>query len=143
VALFANAVIDVELVSQKETQVLFIPVTTFNTLLSSHPKLCAEIARDLAARLQEMTHRLVEAVTLSSPGRVCAELMRMARPVGIAPHTLIVRPVPPFIDMAVRINSSRETVSRTVSDLVRDGVLKRETGAIVIVKPARLKQKIK
>ena len=94
-----------------------------------------------------MTHplvgRLVEAITLSAPGRVCAELVRMSKPVGIDPDKRVIRPSPVFLEVALRVSSTRETVSRTVNALLKDGVLSRETGAMLIHAPDALKSRIK
>jgi len=86
-----------------------------------------------------MMDRYVEALTMSAKGRVCAELMRLSDPIGISPTKRIVRPNPVFVDLALRINSTRETVSRTVSALQKDGVVSREAGAMLIERPAALK----
>jgi CRP-like cAMP-binding protein len=141
-ALLAGRVMDVELIADKETIILFIQAAHFETLLLSHSTLRTHIIKDLAERLYKATNRAVEAVTLSARGRVCAEFLRMSKPIGIEPDKLIIRPVPPFTDIALRISTTRETVSRTVSDLVKDGILVREMGAIVIAKPANFKRRI-
>lgn len=90
-----------------------------------------------------MMNRLVEAVTLSSPGRVCAELLRLSHPVGIEPDKLIIRPTPVFVELAKQIDSTRETVSRTVSQLQKSGVLSREPGALLIHKPGALQARVR
>ena len=55
----------------------------------------------------------------------------------------IIRPNPIFIELAERVNSTRETVSRTVSELQKKGILAREPGAIIINDPDRLRQNIR
>lgn len=142
-ALLTNTPIGFEVTASVETQVLQIPVPEFQNLLSANTELAEAVARDLALRLNMMTTRLVEAITLSAPGRVCAELMRLSTRVGVEPMMSIVRPNPIFSELALRVSSTRETVSRTVSDLVKDGVLKRETGALLILQPEELKLRIK
>lgn len=141
--LLTNTPIDFEIVAVTDLQVLLIPTQTFTEILSANSDLATSMSNDLAIRLKTMTDRLIEAVTVSSPGRVCAELLRMSKPIGIDPDKLIVRPNPVFIDLALRINSTRETVSRTINDLQRNGVLNRESGALLILKPDMLRAKVK
>jgi CRP-like cAMP-binding protein len=86
---------------------------------------------------------MIEAYTLSAKGRICAELSRLSRVIGKAPDTRIIRPNPVFVDLAQRVNSTRETVSRTVSDLQKKGILAREPGAIIIKNPTRLRDGIR
>ena len=132
-----------EIIAETDVKVLFVNADTMTALLSERQSLSLELAKDLAHRLDEMTHRLIEAFSLSAKGRICAELARLSRVIGIAPDTRIIRPNPIFVDLAERVNSTRETVSRTVSDLQKKGILAREPGAIIITQPERLRQGIR
>ena len=132
-----------EIIAETEVKVLYVSTTTMQKLLNEHQGLSLKIAEDLALRLDHMTRRLIEAYTLSAKGRICAELSRLSRVVGIAPDTRIIRPNPVFVELAERVNSTRETVSRTVSDLQKNGILAREPGAIIIKKPDVLRKRIR
>ena len=76
-------------------------------------------------------------------GQIIAELWRMARPVGNDPGSFIIRPRPVFSDFAQRLGSSRETVSRTVSSLVKKEILQRTTGALIVPNADRLESEIR
>ncbi len=132
-----------EVTAETDMQALMIPAAAVNDMLGKDTDLGREFSKDLALRLSTMINRLIEALTLSAKGRVCAELMRLANPIGVDPDKLLVRPNPVFVELALRINSTRETVSRTVSELQKKGVLSREPGAILIHKPQALKASIK
>lgn len=132
-----------EIIAETDVKVLFVTADIMKQLLTAQDSLSLEIAQDLAARLDQMTHRLIEAFTLSAKGRICAELARLSRVIGIAPDTRIIRPNPVFVELAERVNSTRETVSRTVSDLQKRGILAREPGAIIIKNPDRLREGIR
>lgn len=132
-----------EIIAETEVEVLYVSTATMRTLLNERQGLGLKIAKDLALRLELMTSRLIEAYTLSAKGRICAELSRLSRVVGIAPDTRIIRPNPVFVELAERVNSTRETVSRTVSDLQKNGILTREPGAIIIKKPDVLRKRIR
>ena len=132
-----------EIIAETDVEVLFVAAETMKQLLTEQENLGLEIAKDLAGRLDQMTHRLIEAFTLSAKGRICAELTRLSRVIGIAPDTRIIRPNPVLVELAERVNSTRETVSRTVSDLQKKGILAREPGAIIITNPDRLREGIR
>jgi len=132
-----------EIIAETDVDVLFVTTAKMNSLLAEHDTLGLDIAKDLARRLDQMTRRLIEAYTLSAKGRICAELSRLSRVIGKAPDTRIIRPNPVFVDLAERVNSTRETVSRTVSDLQKKGILAREPGAIIIKNPNRLRDGIR
>jgi len=142
-ALLSESAPPFEIIAETDVNVLFISAATMQKLLNEREGLGLEIAKDLARRLDHMTNRLIEAYTLSAKGRICAELSRLSRVVGIAPNTRIIRPNPVFVELAERVNSTRETVSRTVSDLQKKGVLEREPGAIIIKNPDRLQERIR
>ena len=110
------------------------------TLMRADMSLCEVIAADLAARLSASTSDLIDIHTLSVKGRVCAELMRLSLPIGITPGHHIIRPSPVFVELARRLNSTRETVSRTVSELQQKGIVSREPGAFVIKDPVKLRE---
>lgn len=132
-----------EIIAETNVDVLFVTAAKMSVLLAEHEKLSLDIAKDLARRLDQMTTRMIEAYTLSAKGRICAELSRLSRIIGKAPDTRIIRPNPVFVDLAERVNSTRETVSRTVSDLQKKGILAREPGAIIIKNPDRLRDGIR
>lgn len=105
-------------------------------LMESYSCVGVAIARHLSARLALLRRRMVEATLLSVTGRIAAELLRRA---GAAnDHTI--RPVPVFAELAITVQSTRETVSRTISQLERRGVLRRVDGGLQVVAPHRLEE---
>jgi DNA-binding GntR family transcriptional regulator len=67
---------------------------------------------------------------------VHAELLRQAREAT----DLTIRPAPILSELAVRVGSTRETVSRAVNALERRGIIRREAGALVVVSPRLLEE---
>lgn len=135
--------VNFEITAETDLKVLLIAVQNIGDLFEAHSDIGRVFAKDLATRLDMMMRRLVEALTLSAKGRVCAELIRMSNPIGIDPDRHIVRPNPVFVDLALRINSTRETVSRTVSELQKKGIVSKEPGALIIQNPKKLRASVK
>jgi CRP-like cAMP-binding protein len=104
-------------------------------LMESYPAVALAMARHLSARIAAMRQRMVETALLSATGRIAAELLRRARAGGGT-----IRPVPVFSELALQVQSTRETVSRTVSSLEKRGVLKRVEGGLELVAPHRLEE---
>lgn len=105
-------------------------------LMDSYGAVARAINRQLAARLGTLRRRMVEATLLSVTGRVCAELLR--RSAGADDRTI--RPMPVMSELAVSVRSTRETVSRTVSQLEKRGMVRRTEGGLAIVAPHRLEE---
>lgn len=104
-------------------------------LSQTYPELYDRLAKDVASRLDQALAQLLDVQSISVRGRICKELLRLSIPIGIQPDQSIIRPSPVFTELAKKLNSTRETVSRTVSDLQAKGYLSRKPGAILIHKP--------
>ena len=110
-----------EISADNDVEAFIVSVDAMHDLLAKEDGLSQALSNDLALKLDHMTSRLIEAFSLSAKGRVCAELSRLSRVIGILPENLIIRPSPVFVELAERVNSTRETVSRTVSELQKRG----------------------
>lgn len=127
-----------ELVAKSDVCLARIPAQKLRNLIHIEEPLREALIQDFARRLDITSQNLVNAYTLSAKGRICAELIRLSREIGIAPDKFIIRPNPVCVELARRVNSTRETVSRTVSDLQKMGILSREPGALIIHNPKKL-----
>ena len=106
----------------------------FVVLMESHACIGIAISRAMIARAALMARRMVAVSILSATGRVCAELARRGR---AAPGGVL-RPVPVWSELARDVQSTRETVSRTVADLKRRGIVRQDGDGLVIVAPRML-----
>lgn len=106
----------------------------FVLLTERHACVANAVTRALVRRLRETTMRMVEASTLSANGRVHAELLRQAG----AAHAI--RPAPVLAELALVIQSTRETVSRAINALERAGIIRRTPEELTIVAPHRLEE---
>ena len=103
-------------------------------LMESYPLVALAMARHLSARIAAMRQRMLETALLSASGRIAAELLRQSR---TAPDGVI-RPLPVWSELAVIVQSTRETVSRTVSGLEKRGLVVRVEGGLAVIAPHRL-----
>lgn len=130
--------LQVEVVAETDLTMLTWTTSQLNTLLEEQTNLAADFLPYIAHRVEQLSQRLLEAYTLSARERVQLELSRLATPIGKNPETSIIRPNPVLSRLARRVNSTRETASRTISDLLKKGILSREPGALIVVDPAAL-----
>jgi CRP-like cAMP-binding protein len=101
------------------------------TILSS-PAAALACMRHLTARLREKDERLLELTVLPVRLRLCAELLRMARPVDGLRR---ISPPPPHHDLAARIGTRREVVSRELTALAASGLIAADRRAIRLLRP--------
>lgn len=112
--------------------------SVFVGLIESYPSVALAVSKLLTRRLGQANRRMVEGATLSAAGRIHAELLRQAR--QTPDH--VIRPLPVFSTFALGVQSTRETVSRTINQLERRGIVRREKGALIVVAPHRLEELI-
>ena len=130
--------LEADVVAADPTRAAFVPAGDFVLLVERHGSLGLLLVRSLMQQLRATSARMVDRTTLSAPGRVHAELLRLAR----EGDGHAIRPAPVLSALAVRVQSTRETVSRTVSALERRGIVRREDDALVIVAPQRLEEMV-
>ncbi len=100
----------------------------FVLLVETHASIGLALSRRLIARQAAMARRLTEQSILSATGRICAELSRQGRDGGGR-----IEPIPVLSDLARQLQTTRETVSRTLSDLKRRGIVRQDGDTLVIV----------
>jgi CRP-like cAMP-binding protein len=127
---------DVQAVESSRTAVFLL--RDFLALIETHACVGLAVSKMLLKQLRATAAKMVERATLSATGRIHAELLRLAK-LG---DGRAIRPAPMLSVLAVRVHSTRETVSRTINALVRRGILRREGSALVIVAPQRLEEMI-
>jgi len=110
----------------------------FLDLLVKHGEIGLQVAKQLVSRVENTTQRMFELAAFSSKGRVYAELLRQAHPVEGTPHSVIEK-MPSMSAMARQLNNTRETVSRTVNELEKEGFIEREGNRVTILAPEALR----
>ncbi len=126
-----------EIIAETECELACYGAAVFVALLQEHGELGLALSRILARRVHHTTQRMFELSALSAPGRVYAEILRMSES-STAGRTRIIQPIPSLTAVALRVNTTRETVSRTISDLERRGLLRRREHAFELVDPDHL-----
>ncbi|WP_417495297.1 Crp/Fnr family transcriptional regulator [Maricaulis sp.] len=126
-----------EIIAETGCELASYPAGVFLELLQQYGDLGLALARILAHRVHHTTQRMFELSALSAPGRIYAEILRMSECSKAGP-TRVIRPIPSLTAIALRVNTTRETVSRTVSNLERRGMLMRRPDAFELVDPDHL-----
>jgi CRP/FNR family cyclic AMP-dependent transcriptional regulator len=129
---FDGAPRSVSVFAVNDSLVARMPCTVFLETLFSHRPLGEAVVATLIARVRELSRRVGELGALDVRSRVHAELLRLARPDREDPKRAIILAPPNQSELASRINTRRETVSREINAMEREGLIQRRRGAIVI-----------
>ena len=111
--------------------------SVFEELVATHPPVALALVRQLVAEIRALTSRVFEFSTLAVANRIHAELLRLALPV-LGHQSAVIEPAPKHVDIANRISTHREAVTRELNRLVKIGVLKRHRKALHVTDLKRL-----
>jgi CRP-like cAMP-binding protein len=109
-------------------------------LVREEPLVAERMLLQLASLVRGLTERVIDLSTLGVQNRIHAELLRLAREVGVTGNTARIDPAPKHSDVASRVSTYREQVTRELSALVKAGILERGEHALVIRDLARLER---
>ncbi len=94
--------------------------------------------KQLAGSVRGLTERVFEFSALAVRNRVHAELLRLARNHMTGENTSKIQPAPTHAELASRISTHREAVTRELNRLSKDGLIERQASSLVIHDVERL-----
>jgi len=110
----------------------------FRKLLEAEPVVAHAVLKGLVRNVRSLTKRVYEFSTLAVNNRIQAELLRLA---SLAPREgkrARVVPAPTHAEIASRVSTHREAVTRELNRLSRIGLIERQTGVLIICDLDRL-----
>jgi CRP/FNR family transcriptional regulator, cyclic AMP receptor protein len=120
------------IVALNRTVVAQMPAQTFQDLLGEFPGISLAVMVSMAGAIRTLNERVVEFSTLGVRNRIHAELLRLARAGRIVEGTGRISPPPTHAEIASRISTHREAVTRELKQLENQALLERTRGAFVI-----------
>ncbi len=121
------------IVALTRTLVAQMPATIFLDLLSDFPSISMKVMTSMVDVIRSLNERVVEFSTLGVRNRIHAELLRLARDGRIIDGAGRISPPPTHAEIAARISTHREAVTRELKKLEREGLVERTRGSIVIL----------
>lgn len=116
--------------------------SAFRDLLQTEPEVAQALLQQLVAKIRALTTRVYEFSTLAVNNRIQAELLRLAS-LGVREgNSVRIEPSPTHVDMASRISTHREAVTRELNRLAKLGVIARQGSALLVKDVDRLEQMV-
>ena len=123
-------------VAIEPSTVVMLPRAHALDLFHNHALVAQRILSGLTRQIRNASRYQMILCLPSAPQRVYALLQNMSR---VAPGGLIVIDyAPKHHELAIMVNTSRETVSRTVKRLLRDGVIEKDHKRWIVRNPEML-----
>lgn len=116
---------------------------SFRKVLADEPCVALPLIRHLVTQIRLLTDRVFEFSTLAVNNRIHAELLRLVRQVDPSSNEVCLSPAPAHAEIASRISTHREAVSRELSRLAHIGLLQRQDSSLLIKDVERLARMVR
>ena len=105
----------------------------FRKLLHDEPTVSQALLAKFVTKIRSLTARVYEFSTLAVNNRIQAELLRLVNSAPKLGKSGRIEPLPTHAEIASRVSTHREAVSREINRLANIGIIERQ-GATLIVK---------
>ena len=119
-----------------------MPGSAFQELLQTEPKVAQALLPQLVTKIRALTTRVYEFSTLAVNNRIQAELLRLARLAPREGKCARIVPAPTHVEIASRVSSHREGVTRELNRLSRIGIIERKGGTLLVKDVDRLAEMV-
>jgi CRP-like cAMP-binding protein len=125
-----------------KSKLCIMPKTTFLKLITLSPEINLNVMKVLTQRIRTLNMRLAEQSFLQAKHRTYAELLRLSKPRLGHEGQRSISPPPTQREIADRIGTRREVVSRELNALHKQGIFEKTKGALVIKNVSELQKRI-
>lgn len=119
-------------VATTDGAVAVIPATVFFRVLEEHPEMALWLLRRFVGMIRSLTEKIFELSALPVRNRLHCELLRLARDGEASAEGIVIAASPTHADLAARVGSHREMVTREFGYLTESGIL-RQTGRRLVL----------
>jgi CRP/FNR family cyclic AMP-dependent transcriptional regulator len=123
-----------------DTVVARMSAAVFRETIHRYPGVYESALKNVANMVRVLVDRVDEHAHLHVRERLCAELLRLSR--TSAAGRLVISPPPTHAQLASRISTRREAVTRLLKALELEGAIARTRSAILLVDPDHLRRVI-
>jgi CRP/FNR family cyclic AMP-dependent transcriptional regulator len=109
-----------------------IPHRHFLALLETNPSFAVAVAQRLASQVRRLTVRVFEFSTMAVRQRLRGELLRLSVPDEGSEDAAVIDPMPTHSELASRISTHREAVSREMAWLDSKGIVAKRGRSLAI-----------
>lgn len=121
--------------------IAFLSSKDFMQLMESHFVIAKRVMTALCRLVRRLDERVFEFSTLTVSNRIHAELLRLAGG-DVGRRTARIAPPPRHADIASRVSTHREAVTREMNVLARAGIIRQERDALHILDLQKLSQMV-
>ncbi len=126
----------------EDSDVLVLRREDFMELVTKYPELSIHLLKELARRLRLSDAQIKSLSLLKATSRVAAALVQLAESTGSMEERTVTIPfIPSQKDLANMAGTSRETISRTLTQFMEEGLIKRKGRMLFIFDMEKFKER--
>ena len=129
-------------VARTRCTVASMPAGAFQELLATEPKVAQALLPQLVTKIRALTTRVYEFSTLAVKNRIQAELLRLANLASREGKSARIVPAPTHVEIASRVSTHREAVTRELNRLCKIGIAERQGSALLVKDIERLAEMV-
>ncbi|SOB99369.1 CRP/FNR family transcriptional regulator [Ureibacillus xyleni] len=128
----------------EETALIYIPIPSFEKFLIQHPETCVKMMKILGDKIVDLQNRLQEQIMNTTYEQIILLLIRLSKSHGKnkVDGTILITTQFTNRDLANMIGSSRETVSRTLTQLKKKGLVNLDEVGNMMINVDALKEEL-
>lgn len=132
----------VSVIAVEDASLYHLSGDEFVAFLGDTPSAGLWIARQLSMRVRNLTEKIFELTTMPVATRLHRELMRLGLESGVAADAAVIDRFPTHSDLASRIGTHREAITRELGRLHKEQIIRQAGRRMHILSVARLQQMI-
>ena len=121
------------IVALADCQLASIPGETFRAAVSELPEGAIWLARRFAVQIRDLTERVFELNALRVRSRLHCELLRLCGTAADGRDRITLEPTPTHAELASRVGTHREAVTREIGLLVGQGIVEQHRRRMTVV----------
>ena len=121
------------IVADEDSLIAALPRESFVALLKRRGDITFILLQNLSGKVRETADQVVELSGMEELSRICAALLRMAKPDDSVEDLWTIRPMLTLRDLAREAGTNREAVNRALTELYSGGLLKRKADSLYLM----------
>jgi CRP-like cAMP-binding protein len=129
-----------DVISLSSSAIAFLSKSQALKLIYGNPQIAETMLRHFADKIRMLSLYRALLALPNAHQRVYALLCRVKKPLVVAGSESVdvIENLPTQQQMAIMVNTSRETVSRAISELIHQGVLQKNKRVVIVRQPQKL-----
>lgn len=121
------------IIAASKSNVLLLPAEPARRLIFDNPSLAQTVMSKLSQRVRELTAQRTLLALPNPFQRLCVQLLLLGKQTNSS--VTVIDPAPTHQELAIMINSSRETVTRSFQLLIMNEAVSRDGNATLLLRP--------